>query len=157
MSWFKHKRILKISLIFGAVCLLLIIWAIVGAFFIRSASLATKNVKINDQMIKVELAIKPADQYLGLSYRPSLCADCGLLFLFSDSRRREFVMRGMNFPLDIIFINEHKIISIAANLPPEGNTPTKLYWSSGPADAVLEVNGGRAALGGVKVGDYVDY
>ncbi|MDP2944440.1 MAG: DUF192 domain-containing protein, partial [bacterium] len=61
-------------------------------------------LKINQQEIKVEIASTLKQQYRGLSGRKSICADCGMLFNFSDSGVRSFVMRDMEFPLDIIFI-----------------------------------------------------
>ena len=78
-----------------------------------------------------------------------------MLFSFPNSAPRRFVMRNMEFPLDIIFINEGKIIKISANLPPERETPAVSYPSGGPADRVLEVNAGVAAENNWAVGDSV--
>jgi uncharacterized membrane protein (UPF0127 family) len=119
------------------------------------AAKPTVQIKIGQQIIAAEVVQSPLDLYRGLSYRPSLAPTGGLLFVFSDSEIRDFVMRYMKFPLDIIFINQHKIIKIAADLPPEGGPPNKLYDSGGPADLVLEVNAGYAREQGIKVGDEV--
>jgi len=115
------------------------------------------TVKVNGRIIKVEESSSALDQYLGLSNRPSLCADCGMLFIFPDKQEREFVMRKMNFPLDIIFLNDGKIINIAANLKPEGDNPAIRYKSLSPADKVLELNGGYSEKYGIKAGDTVIY
>jgi len=115
------------------------------------------TVKINGQIIKAELASSALDQYSGLSNRPSLCADCGMLFVFPDKQEREFVMRNMNFPLDIIFLSDGKIINIAANLKPEGDNPATRYKSATPANQVLELNGGYSEKYGLKAGDTVIY
>ncbi|MFA5155282.1 MAG: DUF192 domain-containing protein [Patescibacteria group bacterium] len=112
-------------------------------------------VLINGQRIEVEIAASPAELYHGLSGRSSLAADSGLLFVFADSAERVFVMRQMSFPLDIVFINQGRISKIAANLPPEGDRPRRLYTSAGPADQVLELNAGYAEQHGFQVGDRV--
>ncbi|MDP2944512.1 MAG: DUF192 domain-containing protein, partial [bacterium] len=61
----------------------------------------------------------------------------------------------MEFPLDIIFIEGGIIKNIAANLEPEGNNPTRIYESDGPADQVLEVNGGYCQKYNIRPGDKV--
>lgn len=112
-------------------------------------------IKINQQEIKVEIASTLKQQYRGLSGRKSICADCGMLFNFSDSGVRAFVMRDMKFPLDIIFIENGIIRNIAANLEPEGNNPMRIYESDGPANQVLEVNGGYCQKYNIRPGDRI--
>jgi len=102
-------------------------------------------MKITDQILKVEIVSDPMDMYRGLSNRQELCDQCGMLFVFPDLSERTFVMRDMNFPLDIIFLAQGKIVKIHANLPPEGSNTQNLYSSEGPADRVLEINAGLSA------------
>ena len=45
-------------------------------------------------------------------------------------------MRNMNFPLDILFIDDDKIINIAADLPPEGSEPVNIYVSGAAVNYV---------------------
>lgn len=127
------------------------------ANFFAASSAQTLSVKIDGQTLQAEVAATPAAQYRGLSNRPALCATCAMIFLFPNEGLQQFVMRQMEFPLDIIFINEHRIIKIAPDLPPDGPGPEVIYDSGGPADTVLEVNAGYAAKQGIKLGDYVEY
>lgn len=113
------------------------------------------KVQINQQIISAEVVATAAGMYQGLSNREILCPTCGMLFVFNDQQERKFVMRDMKIPLDIIFINQRRIVKIADNLPPEGQTPQIIYASGGPADQVLELNGGYAEKQGIKVGDEV--
>jgi len=108
---------------------------------------------INDKKFKLEIVKDPMDMYRGLSNRPELCPSCGMLFVFSDLGQRSFVMRDMNFPLDIIFLAEGKIVKIYDNLAPEGSNPRNFYNSEKPADRVLEINAGLASKLGLKEGD----
>ncbi len=128
-----------------------------GAIIHNSRNNGSRNlvVMINRREIKAEIAATPEEQYRGLSGRKSICADCGMLFNFSDSSPKTFVMRNMKFPLDIIFINDGVIKNIAANLAPEGSAPKNFYESDGPADQVLEVNGGYCEKYNIKSGDSI--
>lgn len=138
-----------------------IIFLIVTSFFLlliffdSGDKLSISRVKINRKIIKVELATSPWSHYRGLSNRKTLCSDCGMLFIFTDKQERKFVMRNMNFPLDIIFVADGRIINIAAKLPPEGANPINIYKSLAPADQVLEINGGEAEKYNFKIGDRV--
>lgn len=114
-----------------------------------------KFISINDQIIKVEVANTPESRYEGLSGRENLCADCGMLFVFPDKSVRTFVMRNMNFPLDIIWIDGDEIKKISKNLPLEGAQPAVKYSSDAPIDYVLEVNGGFCENYEIKVGDKI--
>jgi hypothetical protein len=143
--------VLSLSILAVAVTVLFIAWS--PAQFLPLQK--TVLIQINHQNIRAEVVSAPQSLYLGLSNRPSLCANCGMLFTFTASGDKEFVMRNMEFPLDIIFINQSKIIKIAANLPPEGNPPNTIYDSDGSSDEVLEVNAGYAAKHEIKVGDTV--
>ncbi len=116
---------------------------------------AGKTVKINDREIKVEIADTPESQYKGLSFKENLCVDCGMLFKFSEKSEKTFVMRNMNFPLDIIFIDDEKIVKIEKNLKPEGENPKNFYNSSAPVDYVLEVNAGYVDSHNIKIGDKI--
>jgi len=155
MAYNKKKRFL-----FIAVIIVLLLAVFFGRVFGRRLffkNAPTSQVVINGQTIQAETVTSASDMYRGLSLRPSLGANSGMLFLFPDEAPREFVMRQMEFPLDIIFMDHHSIIKIAANLPPEGLNPTVIYSSDASADAVLEVNAGYAAAHNIKIGDYAQY
>ncbi len=110
---------------------------------------------VSDTRVMVELAETSDELYAGLSFRDELCENCGMLFLFNDSARRAFVMRNMNFPLDIIWIRDGVVTKIDKNLPPEGENPVIIYKSKGGSDMVLEVNAGFADINKIKAGDKI--
>ncbi|MFA5886589.1 MAG: DUF192 domain-containing protein [Patescibacteria group bacterium] len=112
-------------------------------------------VNINNQKIRSELVYQPNDLYRGLSGRKSLPENGGMLFNFDESGIRDFVMKDMNFPLDIIFISDNTVVKIFKNLPPEGNNPQKIYNSGVAIDKALEVPAGYTELKDIKVGDRI--
>ena len=63
--------------------------------------------------LTVELAYQPADRALGLGYREELAAGTGMLFLFERPEPQSFWMRGIQFCIDVIWI-ENEVIQGAA-------------------------------------------
>jgi uncharacterized membrane protein (UPF0127 family) len=152
MAWNRFKKI-SLRLVF----LVLIIGLIFYLFTVFSSKREemAPYVIVNEKKISVEIARDFSSQYRGLSGRDSLCATCGMLFVFPSKQELEFVMRDMKFPLDIIFISSGRVINIFEKLKPEGAQPTNFYKSAGVADQVLELNGGDVEKYKIKVGTEV--
>ncbi|MFP4040454.1 MAG: DUF192 domain-containing protein [Desulfosudaceae bacterium] len=112
-------------------------------------------VKIKNHKIFVELAQTTQEKYQGLSHRHQLCPYCGMLFVYPTAQERVFVMRNMNFPLDIIWIKDKKIVNINRNIQPE-KAPLKKYLSKQPVDLVLEVNGDFCRKNNIEIGDRIE-
>ena len=115
-----------------------------------------KILNLNGQKISLELAVTPEQQTQGLSSRPSLCPTCGMLFVFGTPQNTKFWMKDMNFPLDLIWLNNNKIVQLDKNLLPEGAMPKDFYPSRQLITDVLEVNGGFIDKYRLKVGDDLD-
>ena len=95
----------------------------------------------------------------GLSGRPGLTNDQGMLFDFGSLQNPSFWMKDMKFNLDFVWIANGKIIYITKNVsaPPAGTSDgqLKLYNSPSPVDWVLEVSAGWADGNKIKIGDEV--
>jgi len=88
----------------------------------------------------------------GLSLRASMPEGHGMLFVFDPSQEHAFWMKGMRFPLDIIFIGgDMQITEILENLQPCGECP--LYFPKGRPAYALELNAGIARKYNLSVGD----
>ncbi len=153
MAWFKKNFPPKIRLRF----LILIIALLVILFFFWRWPRSFSLVKVGDCLLKAEVVDTPASQYQGLSDRAELCPDCAMLFVFAEAKPRTFVMRRMNFPIDIIFIANQTVLNIHHQAEPEGAIYYNKYTSLAPADAVLEVNAGLAARCNLQSGDFVSF
>jgi len=114
-----------------------------------------EKIIINKKTINIEIAKTDKEHYIGLSNREKICHDCGLFFIFSDLKIRQFVMRNMKFPLDIIFIKDDTIVEILENLEPEGSNPKEIYSSNQPVNSVLEINAGMSKQYDFKTGQKV--
>ncbi|MEP6263391.1 MAG: DUF192 domain-containing protein [Erythrobacter sp.] len=104
---------------------------------------------------RVELAATVGAQAKGMMFRTEMAPDEGMLFPSRTVEVRGFWMKNTPLPLDIIFIGaDGRIINIAENTVPYS---LETVYSEGPAGAVLELAGGRAAELGIKPGDMVEY
>lgn len=113
------------------------------------------QIRIGDAEWQVELVNDDFSRARGLSGRDFLAENKGMLFVFPDARQHAFWMKGMKFALDIIWINQNKVVDISENLPPLTLDNVKTYSPSAPANLVLEVNAGQIAKRGIKIGDEV--
>ena len=100
------------------------------------------------------MALTPEERAQGLSDRPDLAPDTGMLFIYRQQNRYSFWMRNMHFPLDILWISANCIVADASlNVPPPepGQTTDQLprYSPAVPVQYVLEINAGEAAARGI--------
>ncbi len=114
------------------------------------------EVKIGEKVLKVEIADTPALQLRGLSGRNSLAEDAGMLFIFPKAETRQFWMKGMRFPIDIIWISEDRVVGIVLDAESESGPEYTIYTSPEPADKVLEINAGLSQQLGIKIGDIIN-
>lgn len=137
-----------------AVLLIIILFAAGYRYFFWGAK--TVDITLAGKNLNLLVADTMDLRFKGLSNYNTLGKHDGMLFIFSDLGQHEFVMRDMNFPLDIIWLNDKQVVDIAPNLPPEkGRTEAKLtlYPARAPSSYVLEVPAGYAQNYGLKVGD----
>jgi hypothetical protein len=124
----------------------------------REALSPKSTVQIGDVIFNVDVASSPFSRTIGLAGRSSLAEDKGMLFLFERRLVTPFWMKGMRFPLDIIWIDGDEIVDINENVPIEEDiieAELKQYLSSELMDKVLEVNAGLVEKFGIKIGDKV--
>ena len=108
--------------------------------------------------IRVEVADTSRKRSLGLGKRTELKKDWGMLFVFENSKKHRFWMKDMQFDLDIIWLDNYRIVHILRNVQPviSGEKPTILEPPK-PANFVLEIASGRASELGLKQGDFLKY
>lgn len=117
-----------------------------------------KEMKIGGKSLKVEVAKTTEEHEKGLSGRDSLLKDQGMLFFMPADSQPTFLMRGMKFPLDIIWINDSRVVGISENLPPPTSSNENLspYKAPEPVDWVLEVNASFAKENNITPGTMIE-
>jgi hypothetical protein len=126
--------------------------------FIGPQDIKKTTAMINGRSFSIEIADTVSKQMQGLSGREKLNENEGMLFIFKDSSIRSFWMKGMNFPIDIIWIREGEIVEFSENLQPSGSLLNAFKDSvspSVPVNYVLEVAAGTVERFGIKAGDKI--
>lgn len=105
--------------------------------------------------IDIEIADDDAQTTKGLMYRRLMEENQGMLFIFPDIEIRSFWMKNTYIPLDLIFLDELRIIvHIHEGARPRSRASLP---SIKPAKYVLEVNAGFSARHFLKAGDRMSF
>lgn len=142
----KSKNIVKILPIF----LLLFFLALATAWFFYTKN--HKTVQIDGQKFFVELALTEEKQAQGLGQRKDIKENEGMLFVFPEKKEHSFWMKDMQFDLDIIWIEEGKIVYIAKNVSQRSLETINPKIN---ADKVLEIQGGLSDKYNFQIGNSV--
>ena len=108
--------------------------------------------------LEAAVARTPAEKYLGLSDAASLPENAGMLFVYAASGRRSFVMRRMDFGIDIVYADGDGVISTIHHAPapgPDEDGDDQVY--PGDGRYVLEVPYDWTTDRGVTTGDVLAF
>lgn len=117
----------------------------------------TAEVDLGGQIIGLEVARTRQEQTIGLMYRDMLADDRGMLFPFAPPEPVRFWMKNVLISLDMVFVYQGEVVSIARDVPPCNSDPCPTY-GPGPqqlVEYVIELRGGRAEDLGLQTGDPV--
>lgn len=103
----------------------------------------------------IELADTPAKQEKGLSGRPLIADDYGMLFVFPRDGKHGFWMKDMLQPIDMVWITKDGVIaSIDHSVSPE--TYPTIFMAPVPTRYVLETRAGYAKAHGWEAGKRIE-
>jgi uncharacterized protein len=143
----------------------LLLWGLPAAMAQARANarLDTATVRIvtasDTVLVRVEIAVRPLQQMVGLQNRDSLAVDGGMLFRFPElmaANIGHLTMYSMHFPIDVAFIDSTGVIVEILTLQPcktANRTECPKYASPKAFTEALEVNAGFFARNGIKPGD----
>lgn len=118
-----------------------------------------KTLVLKEHKYSVQIADTPSERSMGLSGKPNIGETEGMLFVFSEPQRPSFWMKGMVFPIDIIWIKDNTIVEIADNIPVQPNVSDEqlsIYTPRVDVDKVLEVKSGWIFRHDIRVGDKIE-
>jgi uncharacterized membrane protein (UPF0127 family) len=126
--------------------------------YTSSSSKNFTTVTIGEKSIRAEIADTEVERSNGLSGRASLEKGTGMVFVFDEAKKHPFWMKDMNFSIDIIWIDDGKIVDITYQARPEEKDSKYLtiYKPDVPAKFVLEVPSGYSKENDIKEGDLVE-
>ncbi len=142
-----------------AVILVILIGLAYFAFSNVQSFTGGKTLVLKGKRIQLEIADTTKEQEKGLSGRERLAENSGMLFVFEKPGNYSFWMKDVSFPIDIIFLNDKKVVTIHENAKPmtdEDPTNLTLYTPKTPSNRVLELNAGSAKKLGIKEGDTIE-
>lgn len=116
------------------------------------------EVRIRNQIILADTAADEKSRERGLSGRDTLEINEGMLFRFDEAGVYSFWMKDMQFPIDIVWIRENRIVGFKESVPTEpyaAEGQLKRYFPPEPVDKVLELTAGRVRLLRASIGDVV--
>ncbi len=122
--------------------------------------LTTLNYKskviVNGKTFVVDVSDTAYTKMKGLSGRAPLKENEGMIFIFDKPEKEGFWMKDMNFPIDIIWIDENLTVNhLEKSVSP--STYPNIFYPPTPSKYVLEVLAGQAEEMGLKVGDKVQF
>ena len=114
------------------------------------------TLKINNFKTTPEIAQTEQQRVQGLSGRKYLCETCSMLFLFPEKNNYSMWMIDMNFALDILWLDDTKIVHIEKNMRPCIKRETCIPKQSHvKANKVLEVPSGTVEKYDIKINQEV--
>ena len=126
--------------------------------FFNRPSLSTVKINIKGKTYDLEVAKTVPQMTKGLMDRPTLCADCGMVFVSAFDLPQVFWMKNTLIPLDMIFLDHAgTVVNILTAVPQPGTPDSQLtlYRSDQPAKYVIELNAGDSAKLSLNPGDII--
>lgn len=113
------------------------------------------SLMINEHYVELDIAATNEARQQGLSGRTELEEDEGMLFLFSSAGRHSFWMKDMNFPIDIIWLDErNEVVDIKERAQPESYPET--FAPAKSATKVVELTADFVAEEEIKIGQQLN-
>lgn len=114
----------------------------------------TVRILIKDTAVYASVADTMPERMQGLSKTPFLPDNVVKLFAFGSTGKHSIWMKDMNYPLDIMWVDEDGVIvHIEPNVSPDSYPES--YAPPTPALYVIEANAGFTASNSIAVGDKV--
>jgi len=111
------------------------------------------QLSLGSAIFDIEIAATKKARQRGLSGRENLVSNTGMLFVFEEPDFHAIWMKDMNFPIDIIWLDDQFIVvDLATNVSSESFPAT--FKPRLPAWYVLEISAGMAEQYGIKIGDW---
>lgn len=130
----------------------ILIVSLIAYFF--SINSHVSMVSVDDAIFNVEVADSSEERSKGLSGRPALANDEGMLLIYDESKINGIWMRDMNFSIDILWIDENlRVVHIEEKISP--STYPEIFYPNLPAKYILEVYSGQVEAQGLSLGDQV--
>lgn len=124
--------------------------------FMDDGGLRKVGIALPAASIKAEVAEDVQSRNLGLGGRTDLADDRGMLFIFESPSKHPFWMKDMNFPIDMVWIGEDKVVKAVHSDVSTSSYPD-LFTPPEPVMYVLELSAGKAERSGIATGTMIRF
>ena len=137
------------------VILLIIIIIILSFLGLRKNNTHNSSAEISGVKFNLEIAQTDKQKEVGLAKYKNIQKNFAMYFPFERKDYYSFWMKDMKFPIDILYIDNGRIVAIFKNVqnPKTNNEKLIVYKPEKLADSVLEISAGLSDEYGFKIGD----
>ena len=146
----KTKIIIVSILIFLGIMLIVINYVFSEVYSVSGNPI--RKVYLKNTFIKAETVSDPKKIELGLAGRKELTEGRGMLFLMPKEDYLRFWMKGMQFSIDIVWIEQGRVIGCEKNISPKDD---RIFTSLTIAGLVLETPAGFCDKYNVSINDTI--
>jgi len=115
-----------------------------------------KNLQIGERIIKVDISDNDCKRVQGLSDRKDMSENNGMLFIFDKKGNYLFWMKEMNFPIDILWVDDNfNVVGIETSVAT--STYPEAFGEKYLARYVLESPSGFSDKNNIKVGNKISF
>jgi len=126
-----------------------------GLVWMRGGEYKKAEVIIGENKFEVEVADDMVKRSRGLSGREELGEKEGMLFVYEIAGSPGFWMKEMNFPIDIIWIKNGKVLGFEEKMTPESYKEKKIFYPPEKIKMILEVRAGIVEKLNIKEGEEI--
>lgn len=135
-----------------AVLLILLTTLLIGQVMYSNYSDPKAVMHIAGSRFEIRVADDQRSRTQGLSGTSHMPADEAMLFIFDSNGKWSIWMKDMNYPIDIVWLDEEKkVVDFVKNVPPS-SYPNKTFAPKKEARYVLEFKSGTVEEKGIKTG-----
>jgi uncharacterized membrane protein (UPF0127 family) len=134
-----------------------------GYIFIYKINISDNQIKvvINQKEYILSIAKTDEERSRGLAKFDTIKENEGMLFIFDVPGRYSFYMKDMKFNIDIIFLDQNKIVvDLYKNVKFQDYKNPYDYEAYKPnfnSKYTIELKEGEVEKNGIKIGDYIDF
>lgn len=139
-SFKKAQQVILWIIIAGVIAMA--VFAIVG--IVRNELKPRRLISMGGTVFQAEVVDTAPAREKGLSGRSAIGDKEAMLFVFEGDGAWPIWMKDMNFPIDIVWLDEsQKVVHVEQDVQPDA-IPYEVYQSPEPARYVIEVKSGNA-------------
>jgi hypothetical protein len=126
-------------------------------YYISNNNYETVKIKFeNGSKLSAYLADTFKKQKIGLAAFKNLGQNEGMIFVYNDNAPRAIWMKGMNYPIDVIWLDKSKkVVKINSEVKP--SSYPKSFDSQKEVRYFIETNAGWVTENNIKIGQDVSF